>query len=245
MVNIYDDEDICRRYLKIRNNQFSANDIIEVPHIKELLPKTSGLKVLDLGCGNGNYDLKFFRNVKKLDAIDSSKRMLNEFSQQLVKNKLFQFYLHHTKVENYSYPEGKYDLVFSTLLFHHISHLDEIISNVHKSLKKNGLFLFSVMHPLFMCCRPLKQSRKDSVKMKWTIEDYFKRGKRAYIWLGKPVVKYHHLFSDYTKALISNHFQILDVREPSLPTRFIDKSRKLGDFKKNPVFLIFLSKKNE
>lgn len=243
MVNIYDDEDIFRRYLKIRTNQFNANDIIEVPHIKKLLPNTSGLKVLDLGCGSGNYALKFFRNVKRLDAVDSSKLMLNKFSQQLVKCNLPHFHLHRTKVENYSYPKSKYDVVFSTLLFHHVNNIDEIFFNVQQSLKKNGLFLFSVMHPLFMCCRPLKQGRRDTVKVKWMIEDYFRRGKRAYIWLGKSVVKYHHLFSDYTKALVNNHFQILDMREPFLPKRFLGKNRELDDFGKNPVFLIFLSKK--
>ena len=246
MVNIYDNKNIFRRYLKIRTNQFNANDIIEFPHIKKLLPRTSGLEVLDLGCGAGNYALKFFRNVKRLDAIDSSKRMLNKFSQRLVKYKLGQFYLHHTKAENYNYPKSKYDLVFSTLLFHHINNIDEIFFNVNQSLKKDGLFLFSVIHPLFMACRSMGQrNNRGVVENEWVIQNYFKKGARKYIWLGKPVIKYHHLFSDYLRALKVNGFELVDVCEPVLARKYVGKDKELDEYRRNPVFLIFLAKKCE
>jgi len=62
--NIYDNETFNKEYDKMRNDNkgMSANDVIEIPIFRKLLPDLNDKNILDLGCGYGENDLYFFKN---------------------------------------------------------------------------------------------------------------------------------------------------------------------------------------
>lgn len=53
--NIYDNESFAMQYDKMRKEQkgYNANDLIEIPNFRNLIPNVKGKRVLDLGCGYG------------------------------------------------------------------------------------------------------------------------------------------------------------------------------------------------
>ncbi|EJL26668.1 hypothetical protein [Brevibacillus sp. BC25] len=53
--NLYDQLDFCQDYQKLLLSDESENDIIEQPAFRGCLPSLKGLRVLDLGCGGGQF----------------------------------------------------------------------------------------------------------------------------------------------------------------------------------------------
>lgn len=241
-VNFYDHPMLYKNYQKIKKNKDSANELIEYPVLKSLLIKQKNMRVLDLGCGSGDYALRLFKNAKHFDGVDSSELMLEEFEKKITSQKIGNFYLHHASIESFIYRKEHYDLVFSTLVFHHLKEVSQVFANIQRSLKKNGVFLFSVLHPLLMACRPLLSNHKNQTK-NWQIIDYLVAGKRCYNWLDVDVQKYHHTFSNYIQALVENKFKILNIIEPNLPKKKLRTNPDLTQFHKNPVFLIICAQK--
>ena len=75
--NIYDNQDFFDGYKKLRDNQYSANNLEEKPALFSLAPDLQGKAVLDLGCGYGENCAEF----KALGAttvlgVDISEKML-------------------------------------------------------------------------------------------------------------------------------------------------------------------------
>lgn len=56
--NIYDDDVFFESYKQLRSGT-NANEIVEIPAIFAMLPKLSGLRILDLGCGYGDHCVKY------------------------------------------------------------------------------------------------------------------------------------------------------------------------------------------
>jgi len=53
--NIYDDPQFFEGYQKLRDGDTGLNGAVEEPAIRSLLPNLHGLRVLDLGCGFGDF----------------------------------------------------------------------------------------------------------------------------------------------------------------------------------------------
>ena len=51
--NIYDNANFFAEYSAMRSQQINANELIEIPTIKRMLPDLAGKTILDLGCGAG------------------------------------------------------------------------------------------------------------------------------------------------------------------------------------------------
>lgn len=47
-----------RKYQSLRKNVLSANELIEIPQLFELIGDITNLSILDLGCGTGKHDKK-------------------------------------------------------------------------------------------------------------------------------------------------------------------------------------------
>ena len=75
--NIYDNEVFFEGYKKLRDREFNANKLFEIPALFSLLPDLTGLTILDLGCGFGEHCKGFIeRGAAKVVGIDISEKML-------------------------------------------------------------------------------------------------------------------------------------------------------------------------
>jgi trans-aconitate methyltransferase len=97
-------------------------------------------KILDLGCGDGNITLKFAKLVPYgfVIGIDNSEGMINTAKKINKKNLKF-ILLDINKIDFIN----EFDLVFSNATLHWIKTHNFLLSNVHKSLKKNGIIRFN------------------------------------------------------------------------------------------------------
>ena len=55
-------------------------------------------------------------------------------------------------IEEYGYPENRWDCVVSNLALHYIEN-EAVFQNVYGTLKRDGVFLFNIEHPVFTAGR--------------------------------------------------------------------------------------------
>ena len=127
MKNVYDNEEFFKYYQNLRASEINANNLIENPIIKSMLPNLKGKSILDLGCGDGNMSAYFMDNgAKRVYGIDISENMINEANKLYAdENRKFEV----MKMEDISQINEKFDVVYSSLAFHYVEDFD--LSLIH------------------------------------------------------------------------------------------------------------------
>ena len=118
-----------------------------VPFVVEELPAFQALQiksVLDLGCGTGRHCVYLAKNgfdVVGVDVSESALRMANEWVRR--GEKLTNVAFMRGTMTNIPFSSGHFDAVISVSVIHHAVKKDilKTVAEVHRILRKNGLFL--------------------------------------------------------------------------------------------------------
>lgn len=103
------------------------------------LGKKSDLKVLDLGCGTGDFLDKLNKRFKKSVGVDISPEMLKiakEKYPHLIKKLII------SKAESIPFKDGYFDAVFIRGALHHFQNPEKSLKEINRILKKNGQLVF-------------------------------------------------------------------------------------------------------
>ncbi len=233
---VYDNAQFFANYLKRRNRSNSPNTILEEPIIDELIAPLSGLKVLDLGCGDGLYGEKIVsQGAYSYYGVDASKNMIAASQKNL--SGLERIQLEHEHLEKIDLPENTFDLALSRLVFHYIENLEKVFKKINKALIPEGKFVFSVEHPIITS--NYESYHQGDRKGSWVVRSYFSETERANEWIGEKVVKYHKTIQTYFSLLKKTGFTIDSIREskPEID-RFLDQ-KEFHRRSQVPLFLIF------
>lgn len=147
---------ISKTYEDLRKgfNDFSDKSFKRI--LKSILQKTN--RIIDLACGNGDM-IKYFQSLNIYTAgVDSSFEMV-----ELAKK--------HTgadiRCEDFtetSFENGSFDLITSKWAMQTSAEIDPIYKEANRLLKKDGYFVFLVVHPI----RQFLEKKKAG-------KDYFKK----------------------------------------------------------------------
>lgn len=241
--NVYDDEKFFSQYKEMRDSKINANELIEIPIIKSMLPNLKGKKILDLGCGEGEMARYFIESgAKKVVGIDVSQNMINEAQKKQSKNLEFKL----LPMEEISSIDEKFDIVFSSLAFHYVEDYYKLMKDISKKLKKNGYLIFSQEHPLVTATIKIKDLPKyieKDGKRYYYLSDYNDVGKRLIDWNIEGVVKYHRNFETIFNALRESGLEIVELRESKAPQEAIKVVEKYKNLNNRPFFLFIKAKK--
>ncbi|CAM3167608.1 class I SAM-dependent methyltransferase [Streptobacillus felis] len=107
--------------------------------------KNKKLKVLDLGCGTGTLASMFSKDGHSVTAVDISDDMI-----EIAKNKYSELDIEFLKGDITKDTFGEeYDLImcnFDTVnYFENLKEFQFFLKNAHKSLKKDGFFIFDIV----------------------------------------------------------------------------------------------------
>ena len=167
----------------------------------KLLGNLKGKKVLEVGCGGAQCGIAMAKKGAKVTGIDISEEQL-KFAKKLAdKNKVdIKFIQRDFK----KFPEVKsnsQDIVFSAFALQYADNLTRTLKEINRTLKKGGIFVMSLDHPIFRIFADNKQS-------------YFDMGK----WIEKhgkdKFVMYNHTVSSLYNSLVEAGFSVEKIIEP-------------------------------
>ena len=206
--NVYDNKTFSVAYDKMRKDDKgrNANDLVEIPNFRKLIPNVKEKKILDLGCGYGEND-KYCRDLgaKEILGIDISEHMIKiaekNNADENIKYKVM-------AMEDISKIKEKFDIVISSLAFHYVKDYEKLIKDIYNLLNDNGILIFSIDHPLRIASKfePWMKKNYTEINGKWflLVSDYNREGIREKEWNGVMVKKYHRNFSSLINGLVNN-----------------------------------------
>lgn len=241
MNNEYDNERFFEEYAKMPRSKDGLSAAGEWRKLKPLFPPLAGKTVLDLGCGYG-WHCRFAaeQGAVKVLGLDLSRKMIEEANRRNAEKRIE---YRVCGIEEYEYPENKWDCVVSNLALHYIADLDKIFQKVYQTLKPGGNFLFNIEHPVFTA--GVGQDWVYTAEGKpqyWPIDNYFIPGKRSTHFLGCEVVKQHHTLTQIMMGLLDNGFELEAVKEAEPPEEMMHIPG-MKDELHRPMMLLVKAKK--
>ncbi len=111
----------------------------------ENLNLSDGLKVLDVGCGDGYYLhlLSSLRVKLSLTGLDSDKKALESAKKNLLGKKIRLVY---DKAEELPFKSNSFDRIIASEVLEHIEDDVQAIREIRRVLKPRGIFVVSVPH---------------------------------------------------------------------------------------------------
>ncbi|MGM0940785.1 MAG: class I SAM-dependent methyltransferase [Bacillota bacterium] len=233
----YDNENIFEKYSQMDRSKRGLEGAGEWQTLKKLLPDFQGKKVLDLGCGYGWHCIYALeQGASSVVGVDLSEKMLEVAKKQTTSKKVEYI---HSDIEDISFAENTFDIVLSSLTLHYIESFSDIAKNVHRYLKGDGVFVYSVEHPIFTSDgnQDWIYSEDGSIAH-FPVDNYFYEGKRATNFLGENVTKYHKTLTTYVDGLLKNGFHINRIVEPMPPENMINVPGMKDELRRPMMFIV-------
>jgi ubiquinone/menaquinone biosynthesis C-methylase UbiE len=199
----------------IRGEPSSLSDFTARPFVLELCEPIAGLRVLDLGCGEGYCSRELRRRgAAQVQGIDISESMIEAACLQEAEDTLGIRYEVGCATDLKQFGDHEIDLVVAVFLFNYLTtaQTQQCISEVARILRPGGRFVFSVPHPSF------PYMREAAYPFYFQVEGtgYFSQRnqqfpgriwKRDGSWLNVQLV--HKTLEDYFDALKSAGFNTM------------------------------------
>ena len=245
--NIYDDDNFFKQYEEMREEEKgkNANDLIEIPNFRKLMPSFEGKSILDLGCGYGENDLYYKQlGAEYVLGTDISEKMIEKAVED---NKTDGIDYKVIAMEDISTIDKKFDIIISSLAFHYVKDFEKPIKDCYNLLNDDGYFVFSQEHPFTTCIKFTEHVRKGHTviddKYYGLFSDYNRPGERSIDWFGEKVIKYHRNFEEIINTLIDCGFVIEKIMEPKPSEKAIEKNPKYVNQYDRPFFLFIRARK--
>lgn len=242
--NIFDNQIFFDGYKALRDGDCNANDLIEQPAMRKLLPDLVDKSVLDLGCGYGHNCVDFLeRGALNVVGIDISEKMLEIAERESAHKKIRYINMSMTDI---GILNEKFDLIYSSLAFHYVKNFDAFAKEMYSVLNVGGQLLFSQEHPIITATVDGKghfNKDENGNRISYTFSDYNRSGERKVHWYVDGVIKYHRTFSDIITALAKAGFVIEEVSEPTPEEWAIEKLPTMTKEYIKPNFLIVKARK--
>ncbi|NLS45238.1 MAG: class I SAM-dependent methyltransferase [Firmicutes bacterium] len=139
-------DDIAKEYDKWYTTKAGAfADLIETQTAIGMLVINPGAKILDIGCGTGNFSIKLAELGYQVTGIDISKRMLEQ-AKRKAQAKSLDIQFHAMDVHNLEFPDNHFDGAVSMAAFEFIAKPDEAFIEMMRVLKPGGQILIGTIN---------------------------------------------------------------------------------------------------
>lgn len=178
----------------------------------KLLGSLGGKHFLEMGCGGGQCSIAAARKGALAKGVDLSEEQLKFARALAAKNKANARFYHGSFEDLGMIRSNSQDIVFSAYAFQYAKNLKRCFKEAYRVLKKGGIFVFSLDHPIFDIFesdRNLKVHRS-----------YFDTGYREFTWSyrgAKKKVRSFFIFrkiEDIANPLVDAGFRIERILEP-------------------------------
>jgi ubiquinone/menaquinone biosynthesis C-methylase UbiE len=106
--------------------------------IQSQVPLHADMDLLDFGCGTGLVSLSLAAETKSLTGVDTSAGMLAVFKEKATGLGLANVTGINLNLDDGDHLPGMYDLIISSMTFHHVKNITRAIESLVRALKPGG-----------------------------------------------------------------------------------------------------------
>jgi len=93
---------------------------------------------MEFGCGTGRVSFNLYDKLKKITLIDSSKGMIDILNSKINKYKVNNMVTNNLDISDENSLDIKFDVIYNSMVLHHIHNTSLIIKNFYELLNKDG-----------------------------------------------------------------------------------------------------------
>ncbi len=120
-------------------------DAVETQLALSMFTPEAGMKVLDVGCGTGNFSLKLARQGVLVTGIDISEEMLAIARSKAAQNPELKMEFKWMDFNQLDFPDESFDGVISMTALEFAQDLDHVYAQMYRVLKPGGQLLIGVI----------------------------------------------------------------------------------------------------
>lgn len=192
------------------------------PAINSIISPVQNKTILDAGCGNGYLSRQLARKGATVFGVEPSEKMF-EYCLEIESEKNDGITYLKEDLSNLSINNPKFDIVIANMVIQDVYDYESAISNCISVLKPQGIFIFSILHPIWEFKSERSYFEEYSIKQR----------------IG---VSYHRTIQDYVDVIRSKSGIIARIIEPQ-PTEEAKEIKELQEDFIRPNFMIFVVKK--
>lgn len=226
-------------------------ELFTLPAFLEFIPRLRGLRVLDLGCGEGHNTRVLARSGAAMTGADISEEMIAAARAAEAEEPLGIAY-HVASFTRLEHLEAKsFDAAVSTMALMDSPGFADAARAIVRVLRPGGGLYFSVLHPCFIT-PGLRWQRDDAGReTHLAVADYF--ADRTYIerWRFKAseaseaepfaVPRFHPRLEDYVNGLCDAGFRIARCVEPRPSAEQSQSHPWLDRWRRHAALVLFLA----
>jgi len=180
----------------------------------KLLGDVKGKDILEVGCGGGQNTIVLAKWSARSVGLDISEEQI-KYARKLAKNNKVNASFYVGNMEDLSmFNNGCFDIVLSSCAIGYSQNPKQVFHEVFRVLRKSGLFVFCVVHPIAYRGRKIRYGKRRM----WGLGNYFDRRRRTWTWkIEGKIAKfygYHRTLQDYFNSLVSPGFIVEKILEP-------------------------------
>ncbi|MEH7380965.1 class I SAM-dependent methyltransferase [Bacillus sp. JJ1533] len=238
-------------YMGEESNRFHR-ELIR-PYTEKLLNVKDGQTILDIACGNGNFSKRLSELGAKVVAFDYSAKMIERAK---IRTKAYSEQIEYRVVDATSYEQmselgnEKFDSAVANMALMDIADIAPLVKSLHKMIKPNGVFVFSITHPCFQPPGVRKitetEDRNGNVVTTNSVQISNYLTPEPYKAIGIkgqsiPHLMFHRPLSYYLNLFFESNFLLDGIEEPS----FQNESNKFEWTEIPPVLILRFRKQDE
>lgn len=93
---------------------------------------------MEFGCGTGLVSFNLYNKFKSIALVDSSEGMIDILSSKINKYEITNMVPYHLDISSKNILDMKFDVIYTSMVLHHISDTKTIIKKLHQLLNKDG-----------------------------------------------------------------------------------------------------------
>lgn len=130
-----------------RNPMHWDRSVAITEQIKERIPLRKHMIALEFGAGTGIASFLLKDYLKEITLMDSSSEMVRVMNEKIKATKTENLKTLHINLEVTDYSEGKFDLIFTQMVLHHVINIENIISKFYHMLNPDGYLAIADLYP--------------------------------------------------------------------------------------------------
>lgn len=211
-----------------------------MPRMLHYMGDVRGLRLLDLGCGEGGYARQLARAGALVTAVDCSLAAITYAERTARAEGLDIRHERRNSNDLFGLADGAFDVVLCSMMLMDCEDLTGTLREIVRVLAPGGRLFVSILHPCFNGDyeRGIGRQGKDETR-EVVVKNYFEpriweaplpSGTRSVIWR-------HRALSEYAKAFLAAGLVIEDMDEPRATAEEAAGSGTLAFLRRVPLFL--------